>query len=491
MGLRVTNLALALSIMLISSDARSRPGANAPNEPTGASAAFTSSDPVIAQARELVAEGDFTRAEALLRGQVADAAASREMLDIIWRIRMAYSLSADDLLKKLREQVPDATADDLERWRKAGQVQFRLIDGRAAYFGREPANLLRFCDEARQRRRAAPTTQQAWKYHDHLARVAAAARDEHKEQVVPMRHRIRYILTIASDAPGMKAGTVVRVWLPFPQEYRQQGDVKLIRTGPPHKSIAPATAAQRTVYFEQRIIDPKSPLTFEETFEFTTSAYYPRLDDGKARPLPADWSGGNLAERPPHIVFTPKLGQTVAQVVGSETNSLIEARRIFEFVSKIAYCAEEEYSTIPSLSDKCLTSGRGDCGVHAMLFITMCRAAGVPARWQSGWQTERVGYDMHDWCEFYVEPWGWLPADPTYGFEKSEDPAVRDFNFGHLPAYRMIVNLDYGRELFPPRQSLRSEPLDFQRGEVEIDGKNLYYPYWDYDMQIEWLDEGP
>jgi transglutaminase-like putative cysteine protease len=126
-----------------------------------------------------------------------------------------------------------------------------------------------------------------------------------------------------------------------------------------------------------------------------------------------------------------------------------------------------------------------------MLFIAMCRAAGIPARWQSGWQTERIGYDMHDWCEFYVEPWGWLPADPTYGFEKSDDPAVRDFHFGHLPAYRMIVNLDYGRDLSPPKHSLRSEPLDFQRGEVEIDGKNLYFPYWDYDSQIEWLHEGP
>ena len=93
--------------------------------------------------------------------------------------------------------------------------------------------------------------------------------------------------------------------------------------------------------------------------------------------------------------------------------------------------------------------------------------------------------------EFYVEPWGWLPADPTYGFERSDDPAVRDFHLGHLPAYRMIVNLDYGSELHPPKHSLRSEPLDFQRGEVEIDGKNLYYPHWDCDMQIEWLDEGP
>ena len=47
--------------------------------------------------------------------------------------------------------------------------------------------------------------------------------------------------------------------------------------------------------------------------------------------------------------------------------------------------------------------------MQAMLFITMCRCAGVPARWQSGWETKPVGSSQHDWAEFYVEPWGWLP----------------------------------------------------------------------------------
>ena len=95
---------------------------------------------------------------------------------------------------------------------------------------------------------------------------------------------------------------------------------------------------------------------------------------------------------------------------------------------------------------------------------------------------------MHDWCEFYVAPWGWLPCDatcPPYGLQQNSDPAIRDFYFGHVDSYRMIVNRDYGRELSPPKQSLRSEPLDFQRGEVEIDGKNLYFPGWTYDIQVE------
>ena len=58
------------------------------------------------------------------------------------------------------------------------------------------------------------------------------------------------------------------------------------------------------------------------------------------------------------------------------------------------------------------------------VLITLCRAAGIPARWQSGWETKPNGWNMHDWAEFYVEPWGWLPADPSYGLQEHDDPRV-------------------------------------------------------------------
>jgi transglutaminase-like putative cysteine protease len=473
-------------------------------QPSGASVAFTSRDPLIVEARELMDSGEFTKAtERLDSGNPADARAGDELREVIARIRVAYATDADAMLAKVKRSIPEVTADDVERWRKAGQLQARMIDGRVLYFNREPANLFRFCDEAIRRRKPAADKKSAWRLEDHLARVIAAAREGAGPEVVPIRQRITYRLTVPVDAPGFKSGALVRVWLPFPQEYRQQTDVKLIRTSPKYDLLAepskgnPPTegAAQRTLYFEKHVDDPPKPMTFEEVFEFTSSAYYPILDDAKAKPLPADFAEGDTGERPPHIRFTPEVRETVARIVGNETNPLAKARRIFHFVSdSIAYCAEEEYSTIPSLPTKALSCRKGDCGVHAMLFITLCRAAGIPARWQSGWATLPSGSDMHDWSEFYVAPWGWLPCDttcPPYGLQHSDDPAIRDFYFGHLDSYRLIINRDFGRELIPAGRSLRSEPLDFQRGEVEIDGKNLYYPHWNYDLEAEYLKDGP
>jgi transglutaminase-like putative cysteine protease len=456
------------------------------SEPTGASLAWTLNDPVIVRARALVKEGKFTRAEAELElSESVDPEARAEMLEMISRLRYEYSVSPTAMLAKLADSLPGTTAADVERWRGDGGLQSRMIDGKPAFFRREPANLFRFCGEAKERKVSGKADGAGWVLADHLKRVITAADKGGGLEVEPVRHRVTYSLTVPAHVAGLKVGAVVRVWLPFAQEYRQQGEIKLISASP--QPVAMAKAPQKAAYFEVRVSDPEKPLVFSETFEFTSSAYYPALDESKARPLSASYAEGNLGERPPHIVFTPELKAIVAQVTAGQANPLAKARSIFRWIDgNIAYHAEEEYGVIPSLTAKALATRRGDCGIQSMLFIAMCRWAGIPARWQSGWQTKPSGWDMHDWAEFYVEPWGWLPADPSYGLQKSDDPRVREFYLGHQDSYRLIVNRDYGSALEPAKRSLRSEPADFQRGEVEIDGKNLYFNQWEYEARFGW-----
>ena len=125
---------------------------------------------------------------------------------------------------------------------------------------------------------------------------------------------------------------------------------------------------------------------------------------------------------------------------------------------------------------------KGDCGTVALVYISLCRCAGIPARWQSGWTTDPATRgNLHDWSEIWLEGLGWIPVDPSYGKKTHPDPRVRDFYFGNLDPYRLIVNTDYGQPLSPPMSGLRAEPLDFQRGEVELDGRVLYFDEWDYE----------
>src|ERR1051325_1411277 len=98
---------------------------SAPGTPpgSGASAFFTSSDQTLEHARQLMLQGACKQAEELLGNSAGDSRACAEGLEIIRRLRMDYSSSPDELLKRVASSVPDVKAQDLERWREAGQLQ--------------------------------------------------------------------------------------------------------------------------------------------------------------------------------------------------------------------------------------------------------------------------------------------------------------------------------------------------------------------------------
>ena len=150
-----------------------------------------------------------------------------------------------------------------------------------------------------------------------------------------------------------------------------------------------------------------------------------------------------------------------------------------------------------------LESGHGDCGMVTLLLLTLCRYAGIPARWQSGFMMHPHGWNLHDWGELYFEGLGWIPVDqsfgiPSYAARKSplmgiwapsgetvlDLPEAEYFYFGGIDPYRMIVNSDYGQFLYPRKVYPRSETVDFQRGEVEWRKGNLYFNKWDYTLEI-------
>ena len=451
--------------------------------------AFAEIDPKINQ---LIADGSYTDAEKLLQSQISDPSApvtseAAVQLEILRRTRQDFSLTADDALKEIKEYIPDATLADVERWTKDGGLLHRTIDGKTLYFTRSVGNLFRFNADAKGRMKK-PLPAKKFDTTAHAAELVQLAETSSAPEIYPVKHHVHYEVTVKDGNPRLKPGALVRAWLPFPQEYRQQRDVKLIRSKPASAVVASADAPQRTVYFEHMVGDDKKPPTFMVDFEFITSAYCPKLDPKEVKPYDTNslLYREFTAERPPHIVFSPEVKKIAAEIVGGETNPLEKARRVFRWISgNIPWCAEMEYSIIPNLSAKGLAARRGDCGVQGISFITLCRAAGVPARWQSGWQTKPDDWNMHDWSEMYIEPWGWLPVDASYGVREHADPRVRDFYCGNMDGYRLIVNLDYARPLQPPKTSFRSEPNDFQRGEVEIDGHNLYFNEWDYKFQVE------
>ena len=58
-----------------------------------------------------------------------------------------------------------------------------------------------------------------------------------------------------------------------------------------------------------------------------------------------------------------------------------------------------------------LEQGYGFCWDRSDVFITICRAAGIPARQVLGWVPTMNA--VHVWCEVHIDGEGWLPVDAT------------------------------------------------------------------------------
>jgi transglutaminase-like putative cysteine protease len=176
------------------------------------------------------------------------------------------------------------------------------------------------------------------------------------------------------------------------------------------------------------------------------------------------------------------------EVVADETNPYRIAQKLYAAVDRIPWAGALEYSTISNISDYALHAGHADCGQQTLLLMTLLRLNGIPARWQSGWIFSDGAYNnMHDWGWLYLAPYGWVPMDVTFGRLNSGNAALDSFYLGSFDAYRIAFNDDYSQPFVPPKQHVRSETVDLQRGEVEWRGGNLYFDRWDYDFKATLL----
>ena len=142
---------------------------------------------------------------------------------------------------------------------------------------------------------------------------------------------------------------------------------------------------------------------------------------------------------------------------------------------QVDYRYQPAYLQLDCIADQCAKTLRGDCGVFALLFITLCRISGIPARWQSGLAVRPDSVGPHDWAMFYLAPHGWLWADCSFGSSarRNGETERRRHYFGSLDPWRMVANSAFQASLTPPVQDWRQDPYDNQVGEVMVGGRGL------------------
>lgn len=130
--------------------------------------------------------------------------------------------------------------------------------------------------------------------------------------------------------------------------------------------------------------------------------------------------GGTLpaearAELPPTADFPsqdPILQAEVQALLEGEANPWYRALRLYDFTRSLRF----QMARRPQGVRDVLRTRVAQCSDAAALFVTLCRAAGIPARYVAGiYLTEnaRTLDETHAWAEFWVPGIGWVPADPT------------------------------------------------------------------------------
>ena len=435
--------------------------------------------------------GHFSQAESLIETGLANPGLddeARRSLEFqrerMRRILLDFTLDATAVKAQLRKQIADLRDEEFLRWDAAGLLERQDIDGRTLYFKRAPSNLFRLSEEARMRRThpVAIIDGPMEAANAHHREVIEAAADASSTRGV---RRIRVTQSLTVDADAVPAGETVRAWIPYARAIPgQQEDIRFIESSPAAHRIAPEATLQRTVYLEQAA-QAQRPTVFSITYEMTIRGQFHAIDAEKVLPAPVTAElAPFLAERPPHVVFTPAIRKFSKQVVGDEKNPYRIAQKLYAAVDRIPWAGAREYSTITNISDYALHAGHADCGQQTLLLITLLRLNGIPAAWQSGMVYSDGDYhNMHDWGRLYLAPYGWMPMDVTTGRLDDPDPRVAGFYFGGQDAYRIAFNDDYSRELLPAKQHFRSETVDLQRGEAEWSGGNLYFDQWDYGFE--------
>lgn len=414
----------------------------------------------------------------------------------IRRIARDYRFTREDLLSQLQRRVQDFHESELEEWTENGKLSHRYIDGELRYFYAAASNMF-FRNPAIYRRSIGFDRPNP---HPEIVReIIGMQRFEKDYYVWPIRRTLRFDLEVTAS---LKEGDLLEVWIPYPRPFPFQSDIQTVSASSDLKYIAPAESPMRTAYFKRQYSQPGDE-KFHITFSYTSWGRYRDICRESVKtidPHNPDYSY-YLQERKPHVVFHPQIIAMVDEIIGNEQNPYIKARRIYDWMlDNFEYSFAPEYSTQRNISYETFRNRYGDCGQLTLLFMTMLRYAGIPARWQSGWVVYPHRRGLHDWCEMYIPPYGWLAVDVTVMIglqsrnqdEKMEDEElnnVRDFYFGNMHPHVFVANADHGRDFIPSKSDFRSDTVDSQRGEVQINGQNVYYDGFSRTLSVQENDE--
>ncbi|MGD9566721.1 MAG: transglutaminase-like domain-containing protein [Sedimentibacter sp.] len=417
---------------------------------------------------KLKCNGDFDGAQKLidlrLKKQIPTVMRKRLELEkeILKTLRGEYPYTFEQALKKMQDNIKDFNKEELIELQEDSQADWILVDGQIhfndSFFGsliKTRTDLeARLINKEEQDNKRGNFLNENIKY---TKEHGGASYFLHMKASLKLKDE------------AFKKGENIKVYLPIPINC-QQSNIKILKTTPVAKYISDENYPSRTAYFEAMLEENQE---FSVEYSFESNLTYNNPDISKAY---LEQPSFDTEELEPHIMFSPYIKELSKEIIGNETNPLIKARKIYDYITQnVKYSYMRAYSTITNIPEYCALNLKGDCGVQALLFITLCRCVAIPAKWQSGMAVTPYHVGPHDWAQFYVEPFGWLFADLSFGGGAYRDGNMEKWNFyfGNLDPFRMVANSEFQQEFDPPKKHWRHDPYDNQVGECEYEDMEI------------------
>jgi transglutaminase-like putative cysteine protease len=204
-------------------------------------------------------------------------------------------------------------------------------------------------------------------------------------------------------------------------------------------------------YFTKQIEDIKPKTVAQILHEYTIqlNPISSQIDLNKIQPLKNREIFNTYLNPEPYIESNHALIKEMAhQLVGNENNPYTKAKILYEFVAtKMKYNLNspiKNTGSINAIEDikkaEINQQQGGVCYDYATLYAALLRSQDIPARVISGFKISPydladlekhnqidIIYNLHSWVEFYLEPYGWLFADPTIDFFSDDNDVFQNF----------------------------------------------------------------
>ncbi len=201
----------------------------------------------------------------------------------------------------------------------------------------------------------------------------------------------------------------IRVDVPIPTNDPPHQKVSVLKVEPKPKKVVNTSTGKRAIFIFDKV--PKGSKVWAKVYlnVETQRVVYP-IEACKVVESHKYSSFTRSSYKYP--VNNPLVKEYVKKVVGDEKNPYYKALKIYDFVRGLNFVLTKG----PQSPVDVLKTGMCQCSDATDLFITMCRGAGIPARYIGGVylkETNRFTQDTHAWSEIYLHPYEWVPVDPT------------------------------------------------------------------------------